>query len=60
MCYRCIRCGTDKGLLGVVKNLIDKDEALPPPDKPLSGNTSASESSTPDLPSRNFSITILL
>jgi len=25
----------DKGLLGVVKNLIDKDEALPPPDKEM-------------------------
>ena len=25
----------DKGLLGVVKNLIDRDEALPPPDKEM-------------------------
>tara|TARA_R110002012_G_scaffold290894_1_gene485091 strand:+ start:323 stop:775 length:453 start_codon:yes stop_codon:yes gene_type:complete len=25
----------DKGLLGVVKNLIDKDETLPPPDKEM-------------------------
>ncbi len=25
----------DKGLLGIVKNLIDKDEALPPPDKEM-------------------------
>ena len=25
----------DKGLLGVVKNLIDRDETLPPPDKEM-------------------------